>query len=186
MMSEGGPYTLTCSDGTKTVSFSDVMIGDVWYASGQSNMDWPMKRDADWKTEGPKADNYPNIRLLNRTGNPYGGGGKWSMDQIKNLTVEDFYSGSWEVGSQAAVKDMSAVAYYFAQQIHLATGAAVGIVLDALPARTFHGRIETVSDSGSKRQEWGDAVYFEGVVAFEQHEPRGLLPGMSVLVEQHP
>jgi multidrug resistance efflux pump len=63
------------------------------------------------------------------------------------------------------------------------TGAPVRIVLDALPQTEFIGQIETVFDSGSKRQEWGDAVYFEGIVVFEGAEPRGLLPGMSVLVE---
>jgi multidrug resistance efflux pump len=62
-------------------------------------------------------------------------------------------------------------------------GAPVRIVLDALPQKEYLGEIETVFDSGSKRQEWGEAVYFEGIVVFKGTEPAGLLPGMSVLVE---
>lgn len=64
------------------------------------------------------------------------------------------------------------------------TGSAVRIVFDALPEREYIGRIQQVFDSGSKRQEWGEAVYFEGIVEFEGDEPRELLPGMSALVEE--
>jgi multidrug resistance efflux pump len=63
-------------------------------------------------------------------------------------------------------------------------GEKVRVVLDALPEKEFQGEIETVFDSGSKRQEWGDAVYFEGIVVFRGDQPDGLLPGMSVLVEE--
>jgi HlyD family secretion protein len=62
-------------------------------------------------------------------------------------------------------------------------GETVRIVLDALPDMEVSGVIETVLDSGSKRQEWGEGVYFEGIVTFSGAQPRGLLPGMSVLVE---
>ncbi len=86
----GGPYRLTCSDESRTLAFSDIMIGEVWLASGQSNMDWPMSRDSGWTTEGPAADKYPEIRLLNRQGNPSGGADKWTEQQIRNLTVDDY------------------------------------------------------------------------------------------------
>ena len=62
-------------------------------------------------------------------------------------------------------------------------GEPVRIVLDAMPETEFLGVIQIVFDSGSKRQEWGDSVYFEGIVTFDGKQPDGLLPGMSVLVE---
>jgi len=63
------------------------------------------------------------------------------------------------------------------------TGAAVNIMLDALPGLELKGRLESVSDSGSKRPEWGKALYYEGVVLFELANRPQLLPGMSALVE---
>jgi len=63
------------------------------------------------------------------------------------------------------------------------TGAAVNIMLDALPGLELEGRLVSVSDSGSKRPEWGKALYYEGVVQFESASRAQLLPGMSVMVE---
>jgi len=63
------------------------------------------------------------------------------------------------------------------------TGDPVSIRLDALPKRLFEGRIESVSESGSKRQEWGWADYFEAVVVLDDSASEALLPGMSALVE---
>jgi multidrug efflux pump subunit AcrA (membrane-fusion protein) len=66
---------------------------------------------------------------------------------------------------------------------HITSGVPVNIVLDALPERSIEGKLTSISDSGSKRAEWGQAVYFEGIVSFENHSIQGLLPGMSALVE---
>jgi len=60
---------------------------------------------------------------------------------------------------------------------------AVNIRFDALPGRDLEGRLEAISDSGSKRPEWGKALYYEGVVLFDSAQVPQLLPGMSVLVE---
>ncbi len=63
------------------------------------------------------------------------------------------------------------------------SGTAVNIMLDALPALELKGRLESISDSGSKRPEWGKGLYYEGVVLFESAGLPQLLPGMSALVE---
>jgi multidrug efflux pump subunit AcrA (membrane-fusion protein) len=63
------------------------------------------------------------------------------------------------------------------------SGQNVRIVLDALPRLTITGRLESLSDSGSKRPEWGEAVYYDGIVSFDTDAVDGLLPGMSALVE---
>ena len=61
-MKAGGPYTLTVSGSTK-VQFEDVMIGEVWLCSGQSNMEMGVGVSRDGKAEIAAA-NYPGIRLL--------------------------------------------------------------------------------------------------------------------------
>lgn len=62
-------------------------------------------------------------------------------------------------------------------------GMPVNIMLDALPESEFGGHLETISDSGSRRTEWGGALYYEAVVLFDSAKVKDLLPGMSALVE---
>lgn len=66
---------------------------------------------------------------------------------------------------------------------HIEAGVPVNIVFDALPEQSMTGKLESISDSGSKRGEWGRAVYYEGIVAFDNNAAIDLLPGMSALVE---
>jgi len=68
---------------------------------------------------------------------------------------------------------------------HIKAGAPVTITLDALPEKPKLGRLGSISDSATKRAEWGTAAYFEGTVSFDSEQIPGLLPGMSALVEFH-
>lgn len=65
----------------------------------------------------------------------------------------------------------------------LEAGSPVQIVFDALPSLQVEGELVSISDSGSKKNDWGEAVYYEGVVVFDDTQAPGLLPGMSALVE---
>ena len=65
----------------------------------------------------------------------------------------------------------------------ISAGVPVKVTLDALPGLELEGRLESISDSGAKRPEWGKAIYYEGVVLFESAAIPKLLPGMSALVE---
>ncbi|MCP4047128.1 MAG: HlyD family efflux transporter periplasmic adaptor subunit, partial [Gammaproteobacteria bacterium] len=60
----------------------------------------------------------------------------------------------------------------------ISTGTEVMIKLDALPGIQLEGRLDSISDSGSKRSEWGEAVYYQGVVLFESGDLPNMLPGM--------
>ncbi len=68
----------------------------------------------------------------------------------------------------------------------VAAGDPVSVRFDALPGRRFEGQITELSDSGSQRQEWGKADYYEGVVSLADGGEGELLPGMSALVEVLP
>lgn len=65
----------------------------------------------------------------------------------------------------------------------ISAGDRVRVRFDALPRQSWEGEIAAISASGSKRQEWGKADYFEGVVTLEKAGAGELLPGMSALVE---
>ena len=68
----------------------------------------------------------------------------------------------------------------------VAEGDPVKVRFDALADRTWSGHIESISASGAKRQEWGEANYFAGVAVLDEGGEGALLPGMSALVEVMP
>jgi HlyD family secretion protein len=66
---------------------------------------------------------------------------------------------------------------------HVKPDTPVRIVMDALPDQEFSGVLKSVSDSGAKRLEWGNAIYYEGIVELPQAAEKNFMPGMSALVE---
>jgi len=87
----------------------------------------------------------------------------------------------------AQIADTSALAIHIwinsVDRPRIRAGVPVNIILDALPGLELAGRLESISDSGTKRPEWGKALYYEGVVRFDSAGIPQLLPGMSALVE---
>ena len=127
-MSAGGPYTLRIDDGATTLKYADVLIGEVWIAAGQSNMQWPLNKDTDWETESKRAGSCPKLRLLNRSYHPITNKEQWSAAELANVTVDDYFDGQWEVCSPSAAGPFSAVAYYFGREIQTATDLPVGVI----------------------------------------------------------
>ena len=122
-MQAGGPFTLKIA-GKATVVVKDVMIGEVWVASGQSNMTFALSDSAGAAEELPKAD-YPEIRLLTVP---------------KNLALSsqaDTRLASWLPCTPESAKKFSAVAYYFARDLHARLGVPIGIIESAWPGTTI-------------------------------------------------
>lgn len=123
------PHTLTITDADTTVTYTNLLIGDVWLASGQSNMQYGMQGEKGKDNgvynyeEEIAAANYPNIRWfytdLNFKAEPY--------DQVK---------GAWVQCSPQTVAHFSAVAYYFARDVYQHVNIPIGIVLSNIGAST--------------------------------------------------
>jgi sialate O-acetylesterase len=116
VMEYGGPHVLAVS-GKNALSFSDVMIGEVWVCSGQSNMAWSVKmvKDADLEKA---AANFPDIRLV-------------SVPPVGTQEPQWNFRDSWEVCSPATAADFSAVGYFFGRQLHETLGVPVGLIDNA-------------------------------------------------------
>jgi sialate O-acetylesterase len=112
----GGPYELTV-EGSNRLTVSDILVGEVWLGSGQSNMEWPVERANDAAKEIAAA-NYPRIRLF-----------KVERDSSHAPVLD--VKGSWKVCTPESVKDFSAVAYFFARDMHQKTGQPVGAIQSA-------------------------------------------------------
>ncbi len=144
--------SLSISSGDTAVQFQNILIGDVWVCIGQSNMEWPMIKEQHWKEE-IHSTSQPNIRLLNPPpagrnvfGTPY------TDSLINRLVIERFYDwNGWQQCDSNSVKQMSAVAYYFASKVYAETGVPIGIInlsIGGAPLETFIST-EAISHHGT-------------------------------------
>jgi sialate O-acetylesterase len=112
----GGPHTLTVKGGN-TVTFNDVLIGEVWVCAGQSNMQWSVKQANDPDLEQAAAK-FPGIRFV-------------SVPQVGTQEPQWNFKGSWQVCTPETVGEFSAVGYFFGRQIHQTLGVPVGLIDNA-------------------------------------------------------
>jgi sialate O-acetylesterase len=109
------PADLVAASGGSTATARDVLVGDVWLASGQSNMEWPVSgvRQA---AEEMAAANFPLIRHL-------------KIERTVELApAAAAPTGGWRTASPQSVGDFSAVGYFFAREIRRKFGVPLGIV----------------------------------------------------------
>ena len=109
----GGPYTISIEAG-ETRILKDILLGEVWICSGQSNMEWPMTMSETAETEIPLSD-YPEIRLF-------------TVERTIGLCPMEDVKGSWELCSPETSADFSAVGYFFGKMLHKELGVPVGLV----------------------------------------------------------
>ncbi len=109
----GGPLELTVA-GTNTIVLKNLLVGEVWVGSGQSNMEFALKGANDSAKEIAAAD-FPKIRLFT---------------VIKKTSAEPLAdcSGKWVECSPATVPGFSAVAYFFGRELHQKLGVPVGLI----------------------------------------------------------
>ena len=117
----GGPYEITLNDG-KDCKLSNILIGEVWICSGQSNMEMPVKGYKAQPVEGANevildcAD--PQLRLFN-------------VKRLASLTPEGDVSGQWNEAQTVSVRDFSATAYFFGRTLRRMLGTPVGLICTA-------------------------------------------------------
>lgn len=111
----GGPHTLTILGGKNTVTLKNVLFGDVWLCSGQSNMNWPVRLSNNAEEEVKNAD-YPDIRSFTVSFYP-------SLVPMKVPPPA-----RWEVCKPEYAKNFSGVGYFFAREIHKTQKIPIGII----------------------------------------------------------
>src|SRR5580700_4558119 len=134
----GGPFTVVVN-GNKTILLKDVMIGEVWVASGQSNMTFALSDSVGAAEEIPKAD-YPQIRLFT------------VPKKIALDPQSDTLSAVWEICSPETAKKFSAVAYYFARDLHRKLNVPIGIIESAWPGTTIEEWIDSETLQGTQER----------------------------------
>lgn len=101
--------------GRNKVALKDVLVGDVWICSGQSNMEWTVNASINAKEETASA-NFPAIRLFNVPGH------------TTSPVPQDNCPGNWQVCSPQQVAGFSAVGFYFGRHLHQETKTPIGLI----------------------------------------------------------
>jgi sialate O-acetylesterase len=130
-MGAGGPYELSISADT-TITISDILMGEVWLCSGQSNMAFLLKREKHFETEIPKAG-LPEIRLFNFNTVAWPGGGQFTMEQMKKTNRGEYFNlGPWQKCTPETAAEFSAISYYFGRELKENLGVPVGLIHNAV------------------------------------------------------
>src|SRR5450759_4480298 len=119
----GGPYTITISAKDTTIAIKNVLIGEVWFCSGQSNMEMPL---AGWP---------PNDTIIHSASTIASA----SISEIRLFNIQKMISGEpadectgkWEVSSPASVQQFSATAYFFGKKLHDDLHVPIGLIESA-------------------------------------------------------
>src|SRR6266436_5597272 len=98
----GGPFELTVR-GSNTLTFKNVLVGEVWICSGQSNMEWPLV-NAKGGAESVAQANYPEIHLF-------------TVQKSTSASPLEDLKGRWVVTTPASVGQFSAVGYFFGREL---------------------------------------------------------------------
>ncbi|MEZ4776098.1 MAG: sialate O-acetylesterase [Bacteroidia bacterium] len=109
----GGPYSIRI-EASNLIVIDDILIGEVWLASGQSNMEWTLAK-ADLGAKEIAAANFPEIRLF-------------KVERDVSSTPRFDCKGEWMVCSPESVKDFSAVGFFFAKQLQKELNVPVAVI----------------------------------------------------------
>ena len=113
LKASANPTTLTVR-GKNEIAIKNVLVGEVWIASGQSNMEWPMR--ASYQPDADiKSSTNPNIRL-------------YTVPKNKQVKPVEDVKAEWKLCEPANLPSFSAVAYYFARDLQKALNVPVGII----------------------------------------------------------
>ncbi|VGO12000.1 hypothetical protein PDESU_00548 [Pontiella desulfatans] len=158
----GGPHAIKVA-GSSTTTIKDVLVGEVWFCSGQSNMQWPVEKTYGADVEIAAA-NQPKIRLL-------------SVTQHGTSIPQDDIKGQWQVCSPQTVSEFSAVGYYYGQFLHQALGVPVGLIDNSWGGSTAEAwlprsALEASGDYDEMLELWDEQVENFDPAEFEAYKKR--------------
>ncbi|MBT7741426.1 MAG: 9-O-acetylesterase, partial [Opitutae bacterium] len=97
-----------------TLSFKDVLVGEVWICSGQSNMEWTVNGALN-PTEEKESANYPHIRHI-------------KVPKTPSDSHETTFNSNWQVCSPSSAGNFTAVGYFFGRTLHKKLGVPIGLI----------------------------------------------------------
>ena len=113
-MEAGGPYALKISSRRNVLEFTNILFGEVWVCSGQSNMQWSVSASKDSEAEIAAA-NYPSIRLFD-------------VPRVPSGLLQNDVEADWYETTPETIANFSAVAYYFGRKLYKNLDVPIGLI----------------------------------------------------------
>ena len=167
--SAGGPHTVSIK-GSNEIVLNDILIGEVWVCSGQSNMEWTMEmlNTEDNRKAAAEAD-FPRIRLFN-------------VKRVFDRQPQSDCQGQWQVCTPETVKRFSAIGFYFGRELNEKLNVPVGLIntswggtvaeaWTSAEALRAHGDFDTALDRLAEPERFAQAdkeEFERQLVAWEQ------------------
>jgi len=156
----GGPYTMTITGRDYSISLENIMIGEVWICSGQSNMEYTMKGLGCWSNYTPEARDevnkgkYANVRLF-------------TVQRDTSAIPRDNCQGNWLIADTNAISDFSATAWFFGSYLSKQLGVPVGLISSSwggTPAEVWTPveEIKAEPDLGFYLTHWNGSEWWPG------------------------
>ena len=137
-MPAGGPYQAGISTARKTILLKDILIGEVWLCSGQSNMEFPLRNAVQSKQYG----NNPDIRLLRMAPLAPTDNMAWDTATLRKVNQLQYFSGRWQRSDTATAAPFSAIGWFFAGKLQQELKVPVGIIEIAVGGSTTESWID--------------------------------------------
>ncbi len=137
----GGPFEIKVAAKSGNATVKDVLVGEVWLCSGQSNMEWTVRQSNNFAAEKSDAE-YPQIRHF------------YVEHNVEVTEQKDLKSGDWKASSAETVGDFTAVGFFFAREIYRKLKIPVGLVHSSWGGSQIEGWIS--KDGMSASDELGE------------------------------
>jgi sialate O-acetylesterase len=137
-VSAGGPVTMSIVSGPRTLVLKNLLVGDVWFCSGQSNMSWPMTY-TDTAAREIKAASNPNLRMVK------------TPETVAASPWRDLDApADWKAAGPKAVAQFSAVAYHFGKDLQRAVKIPIGLIQSSQGGSSIEPWASAMRPGGSK------------------------------------
>ncbi|MGL4851742.1 MAG: GDSL-type esterase/lipase family protein [Phocaeicola sp.] len=167
-MKAGGPYTLKIESDTKTIQYKEVLVGEVWLCSGQSNMFFRVDQSEEKEELLADVESRSSIRILDSKP-------RWETYDVEwdSLTLHElnelkyFESTGWKAASAESVKGTSAIGYAFARKLSDSLQVPIGLIhcsLGGSPAEAWIDRHTLEMEIPSLLYNWKKSDFLQGWV----------------------
>ncbi|MDN3672919.1 sialate O-acetylesterase [Flavobacterium branchiarum] len=127
-MKSGGTHQIKVASNGKKITLNNILIGDVWFCSGQSNMAFPLEKSENGTAEVKKAIDNKTLRLFNFEVLQETEDTPWDSITLAKTNQLKYFSGKWAISDSISAKNFSAIAYYFGQQIIREENVPIGLI----------------------------------------------------------
>jgi sialate O-acetylesterase len=158
-LSVGGPFNLVV-EGNNRIEVKDLLVGDVWLCSGQSNMEWGVEQSQDAEVEIAAA-RYPNLRFIS------------VANSGSQTPVKDF-DGRWEKCTPESVASFSAVGYFFGRDLLQIEGVPIGLIDNAFGGSACEAWIRRDAMEGNPLYQPMLKDWDQREIAGDQYRPANL------------